>query len=315
MENALSAAWAALVFAPVFWYTFIYWNAKEFSRRLFHVGALSFFSVSIIFFFAEVVLEFGSSSRLLPPNSFLASYISQFLYSSKPVMVSCFAIASVIFLVHHQKERKHANTEYRLAENIWTLLESRGSATTIQGLVASTLPIINNAFERFSVQRVCFWQPDGEQLVVNDDCIFPDLEGADETYLRRLKKETGVAGLVYRDMLLRYVPRLYFPFNTSWLRKISMWFPHALTFEVRKVHGELDIVRPNVDLSAVVVSSNGRPRHLRSFVAVPVKSSDGKCHGVLCVDFNKTDPLERIDIKMAAVLGMLFAEDIRRLPG
>jgi len=52
---------------------------------------------------------------------------------------------------------------------------------------------------------------------------------------------------------------------------------------------------------------------IRSILSVPAKAvSDGNCYGVLNFDFTRPDPLDKTDIAMAVVFGLLLGEELHR---
>lgn len=75
-------------------------------------------------------------------------------------------------------------------------------------------------------------------------------------------------------------------------------------------------------MDAIVTDNLVEMSTLRSFVAVPVASfrkmtGNGEIRekpmGVLCIDFEGTDPLRSDGVKLAAVFGVLLAMDLERL--
>lgn len=304
IAGVLGALRDAAAFAPLFIYFFLYWNLKEKRRRIFHFSALSFLSLSLFILLLEVILEVGGKTIL-----------TDFLHQTphlETTILGLFSIAVLLVLAHHQRERQHARTEYVLAEKIWLFLESRGALNEAE-FKKLVLPLVADAFSRFPVEHVCLWEPDQENLRIPEDSVFPPIK--EDGYLTSLKRGQGVAGLVFEDQRPRYVPRLYLPFNSRMLRQFSLRFPHALKFEISKVRqGQLDVVRPNVSVDAVKPPGDGSPEPFSSFLAVPLKVIDhNDSLGVLCLDFKKTDPLDRAEIKMAAALGIMIAEELRRI--
>ena len=143
-----------------------------------------------------------------------------------------------------------------------------------------------------------------------DGCMYP--ETAAPGYLKKLTSGQGIVGLVATDGHARYVPRLYFPVNSLRLGLLSKPFPHALRFEVHRVSsGFVDVRKQKVNVNAVKMPDAVPP--FKSFVAVPVKAANEACLGWLCIDFAKTDPLARVDIKMASILGAIIADELQRI--
>lgn len=299
VRDLIEALRDLLAFTPVFFYFWLYWNLKEKARRLFHIGALSFLSLSLIILVLEITLEFSDKEALL-----------ELLHESptlEPLLIGLFIVAILFVLLHHHKERRHAQTEYRLTEQIWLFLVSRGSRPE-EEFIAFALSLVEEAFSRLSVIRVCIWQENGEELTVRPGYVHPTPDKA--KFLAILSKREGVASLVFADKRPRYVPRVYFPFNSLPLRFLSWSFPHAWRFEIAPgPGGRLDVIEPKIDQRAVTKPELG----FSSFVAVPMIDLRGTCTGVLCIDFKKTDPLDRIEIKMASLLGILIADELQRI--
>lgn len=165
--------------------------------------------------------------------------------------------------------------------------------------------------------------------------------------LDKLPRDKGIAGLVFKDGKPRYVPRVCFPFNSLRMRRFSKPFLHALTFEPaqkektaeervnlptderqtrrqerkkatknkRDEPKQLEVVGKRVSRDAIVLNEQVKIDSLKSFVAVPISSfrQKEKPIGVLCIDFQGTDPLRSDGVKLAAVFGVLLAMDLDRL--
>jgi len=214
-------------------------------------------------------------------------------------------------------------------------------------LMKSTLPIIAHTFASSNVLRVSVWLPDEDCLVVKPHCLHHHGPPMHRPVLDKLPRDKGVAGLVFKDGKPRYVPRVCFPFNSMRMRRFSKPFLHALTFEpaqkekideectdplVEEKHArrqerrraarnkksepkQLEVVGKRVSREAIVLTDQVKIDSLTSFVAVPISSfrQKEKPIGVLCIDFQGTDPLRSDGVKLATVFGVLLAMDLDRL--
>ena len=300
-KGLAKAAANFLAFAPLFLYFFVYWNLKTKSRQLLHVGALSFLSLSILLLAFEVGLE-------IVGKDLLVSLIHRYP-GAEFLLIAGFALSIFIVLGHHQRERRQARIEHSLAETIWLFLEERGPRGENE-FVEFSLQLIKNSFDRHKAKHASLWQQCGQEILILPGFVQPPVTGG---YLTRLESGQGVAGLVLADQVVRYVPRMFLPFNYGFLRRISWRFPHAVKFDiVRASKGYLDIRWAKVNVDAVRFPRDLSER-FRSFVAVPLRTANGACIGVLCIDFDKTDPLGRADIKMASAFGLMMAEELQRI--
>jgi hypothetical protein len=275
-------------FTPVVLYFFLYWTPKELVRRAFRTGSLAFLSLSAVLLWIEVIAELGEHQvlRLVPGSRYLGL----------PFRV-VFTLAVVGLLRHHSRERSHRHSEYLLSERVWEFMITRGAASWDE-CISTTLPLFFDVFGRFKVSHLSIALPDGEHLRIRPEHVYPP--ESDPSYYPKLPLHDGVAGHVYTDGKPRYVPRLF--------------FPHAMIFEIRKVEGKhIDIVRPKLDLDAFK-TEDFRKFAFKSFITVPLKPvGHSEIIGVLNIDFKSTDPLDRIHAKTAVFLGVVLADELRRI--
>jgi hypothetical protein len=79
--------------------------------------------------------------------------------------------------------------------------------------------------------------------------------------------------------------------------------------------GAVTLINPNMDLYVFEPPQQGTIRY-RAFLSVPLKctqSDERECLGVLNFDFQRTDPLTKLDIKSAVFLGALLGDEMERL--
>ncbi|HYM61230.1 MAG TPA: hypothetical protein VEZ11_10085, partial [Thermoanaerobaculia bacterium] len=286
LRAAISAFFA---YAPIAAY-FYYWDHKQRIRRFFQLSALWILTIALVRLVAEPLIEvvLASSRRTVPD---VPSWIQI------PLWIA-YGGAILYLLIHNYTERKHQISEYILAAKVWEFMERRRRNPREDELVAVVLADFLAVFARFRIAHVSIFRMSEGALIINPSEVWPQETNAG--YFISLAPGTGVAGLVHADMKPRYVPRIFFPFNSN---RLGMLFPHAVKFEVVLTpNGHFDMVNPRMDVN-VFAQPQG---HLTfsSFLSVPLRSlpqdaSEQECLGVLNFDFLSTDPLDRSDIKAA----------------
>jgi hypothetical protein len=298
----------ALSFIPAAIYFWGYWPLKEFGRQWLRVGAISFLSLSFIVLLAEIAIEMTGSKRLAGVMHDLEDP------AVRVGTQALFVVSALVMLAHHWKEVRHTKSQHVFASALWAILESRGSRDERQ-FIATALSLANKVFAGFSVAHVCLWQPNMTRggLEIFLGCASPD---DDQLTLRFLAFDTGIACQVYKDSLIRYVPRFGFPFNSGPFARLSLRFPHALSFKTSKsVDSMPEVDRPTLLMDKTVLEDAWWEGPVRAFVVVPLKTSSDLCVGAMSIDFSRTDPLDREQMKIAASLAMLIAEELTRLRG
>lgn len=290
-------------FSPVFIYFFLYWRPKEFLRTWLRVGALGFLSLSLVMLWLDVAAEITQLRflRFLVPTS----------QSFRWLVLALFTCSVLSLLWHHHQERKQRYAEFLLAERVCEFMMNRGSLTRDECLTTA-LRLFHEVFKRFGIKHTSVALPVEEKLCIDFGHVYPS--ETDASFFDPLSADESVAGLVFTDFQPRYVPRLFFPWNDRKRRPLCVFFPHAMIFEIRKGDlGRVDVVRPKIDLDAFKTTDVGEFAFV-SFVTVPLKPLNRKDSiGVLNFDFKRTDPLSRIDVKMAVLLGMILADELERL--
>jgi hypothetical protein len=290
-------------FAPVFLYFWAHWKPKELVRRWMRIGALSFLSISLILLVLEVVAEFTKHQFIqdfFPPHG-----------PARGVIFVIFVLSVVALLFHHLNEFRHRHSEFLLAERLWEFMMSR-RVQAWDDCIGTAVRLFYDVFRRYGVKHVSVALPDENELVIHSQHVFPPEPRG--SYFARLPLSDGVAGLVFSDGRPRYVPRMFFPLNARRRWPLNIFFPHAIVFEIRKAaEGRIDVVRPKLDLDAFKPFGDD-DLTFRSFVSVPLRAVRRRdTIGVLNIDFDSTDPLARMDIKMAVLLGLLLADELDRL--
>jgi hypothetical protein len=282
----------------------IYWLPKEKCRRAFVLGALSFMSLSLVLLIVEVFLEVSEAT--------IVDSISQVKNEWRYYILGTYSFAILVILLNQQRERRQLRSHRHLAMEAWSLQQKRLTVTSKRELYEAFIVSVLNAYHEFGATRVWLWlDVGGGALEVSDETVYPPCP--DKDYVRRLERGEGVAGLVLEDGHPRYVPRLFFPFNATWIRGLSWRFPHALRFDVTPGKPEqFEVTTPKMARNQVKLLRDLIPRKLKSFVAVPVLDSSGKKSGVICIDFGRTDPLARMDVTIAASFAAMLGDEFTR---
>lgn len=185
--------------------------------------------------------------------------------------------------------------------------ETYGSEET---LIPAALRLFYKVFQGSRIERCSLFTLSDSGLAIPEQYVHPNC--TDPGYRIALRITEGVAGLVCSDALPRYVPRLSYPFAKRRKLLPAIPFPHAVKFESRANGEKLELV--NEDLDAYAFKRPDTEPLFLSFVSVPLKPvGDAKCFGVLNFDFSKVDALDKSDIAMASVLGLLLADEVNRM--
>ena len=295
-----------LRFIPIVLYFWAYWNNKEVLRRGVRTAALTILSVS------SFLLLLAHATEKLP--RFEPIHIER-RPGFEIVVAIALAACVVVLFFHHRKELRNQYAELVLAERIWQFMIRRGFSSW-DSCISTALRLFSEIYASLGIAHVSVALPINGELIINPKHVYPK-ENRKSFYQRlSLNSEVaggGVAGSVFHDGNPRYVPRLFYPFN-AFGRRFSLFFPHALVFQLEKDAVHFDLVKPTVDFN-VFETSFGDPFVFKSFVSVPLRPS-GQAHslGVLNFDFATTDPLARGHIKTAVVLALILADELARTP-
>jgi hypothetical protein len=293
---------------------FFYWNWKTPVRNALRRSSLWVLSLFTAFIVAEVASEFWHEQLLQWVVAMIHEYHRDGLY---------FFVAAVLFLLwHHRHERKKPEYEYRFLQRLYETIEhSRKEPKP----ASEVLEIIHSAFGRSCINHVSIHTPKpNDTLEILTGNVFPPLkEGSD--YFVPLKIGHGVGGRVFVDRIPRYMPRLYFP---NWRRGVRFGHAVQLAFQEpkvgrlrkmvdqirtklfttpRKAPGGLDLAPDGFNLN--VYEDSGKSLLFHSILCVPLKSmTTDRCLGVLNLDFDSTDPLDKGDIAMAIIFGIVLGD-------
>jgi hypothetical protein len=253
--------------------------------------------------FVEVLIEWRGSKTIPeliahPPVPWLSN-----------ILFGLFVVAVAYLLLHHYEESKKPGYEYKFVQKLTQFMQ--GDEGTIDALIPVALKLFYEAFERASILHCSVYQVDGNLLKINEEYVYP--KTSDPNYFIPLRKGEGVAGLVCEDKKSRYVPRVFFPFRKRWRWVPTFFFPHAVMFDFNRVGDDLELIHRGLDVF-VFKGSDSVISPFQSFVSVPLKSaSQEQCFGILNFDFLRSDPLDRSDIAMAALFGLILGGEIERL--
>lgn len=221
----------------------------------------------------------------------------------------------LLYLIwHHWREARKPSYEYTFVRRLCDFLEGvKGRhAQGFDAALGETLELLFSLFQRAGVKHVAIHLEKDGLLTIAPKHVYPK-EAASAFYVV-LKPKEGVAGAVFDDLKPRYVPRVSIPFRKRrYVPTIS--FPHALIFAFEEIqtggHRRFELGDDDIDPGIVKEPEDGE-MEFQSFLSVPIKLADNsKCYGVLSFDFGVFDPLDRGDIAMAAVFGVLLGEEMR----
>ncbi|HXQ35441.1 MAG TPA: hypothetical protein VN843_15595, partial [Anaerolineales bacterium] len=303
-----------LKIAPIVVY-FGMWSFKTNIRHKLKTTSLGILSLSGIFLTIEVVMEWTGAKRLhdlmVTFEGKLAFVLPSFA-SSHNIFRLLFVGAVAYLIWHHVSERWKVGYEYRFVKQVNSFMLSSSSYHNEEDLVRAALPKFLVVFKESRVVRCSIFKVDGEgeKLFIPNSHISPSIN--DNSYEVRLKPGEGVAGTVFAETRPLYVPRLFFPFAKRWRWTPSMYFPHAVGFDFLETDGELELVNDQLKLKVFVLTAPKPP--FRATLSVPLISRTNQaCLGVLNFDFAKHDPLDRSEIAMASILGLLLGDEMARL--
>jgi hypothetical protein len=222
----------------------------------------------------------------------------------------------VLYLIYHDfHESRKPGYEYKFVQQLSNFMQERQkNVSRIDELVPAALKMFYDVFRRAKIERCTFYTLEGSLLEAKDHYFVPPT--TDARYCYKLTRGVGVAGKVCQDQKARYVPRLFWPVARPRRWASVLFFPHAVIFDFRPgKNGSAELFHKGLDPFAFTHQTQENSNMtFRSIVSVPVKSvSDMECFGVMNFDFVRYDPLDKSDIAMAMVFGLLLGDEIRRL--
>jgi hypothetical protein len=302
-----------LKYSPIVTYFWL-WSYKTGLRHTLKATSLGIISLSGVVLVLEVIMEWTGGKRL---HELMVRIGTQSLAIGLPRFVNphnvfrILFISAIAYLVwHHVTETWKVGYEYKFVKQVNLFMRSRLSNNNEQALIQNALPKFLLIFKDSRIVRCSVFRPDGEVLSIPTSHILPMT--TDTSYGVRLKKGEGVAGLVFEDSKTLYVPRLFFPFAKRWSWTPSLFFPHAVRFDFHEAEDGFEMVNDRLRPKVFKKTVDNPP--YRSTLSVPIVSStNGMSFGVLNFDFSKNDPLDRSEIAMASILGVLLADELSRL--
>ncbi len=280
---------------------FLAWDQKRKIRNVLRKGSLAVLVLSTILLLAEVFAEYFGAEHIVAALKFFGQTYG--LYVFLPV-----AVGALILAHHHVEEARRPEYEYAFILRLWEFMESyRKSQNSGTGRpIRDVLEIFHRLYKNAGVAHVSiFRKGEDEILRIKPEEVYPPED--DRDFYVELRTGEGVAGKVFEDMKARYMPllflgRLFFPhaINFEWETETVPGQPRP-TFDLKDLDFQLDIFKP----------SSSRKFPFRSFLSVPLKSSvTGRCNGVLNFDFYRLDPLDKRDVAMAMVIGLILADEL-----
>ena len=185
------------------------------------------------------------------------------------------------------------------------IIESRRRAPASPHEVRDILEIFHGVFKKCGVKHVSLYRLKDGILKIDRAEVYPP--EPDDAFYVDLSPGEGVAGRVFADLKTRYMPRMtiggrLFPHAVvfEWQTIPEGCDPHP-TFEISDLDFEMDVYKPPESYKVPY----------RSFLSVPLKSTrKNGCEGVLNVDFDKKDSLDKRGVVMAMVIGLILADEI-----
>ena len=300
--DEIKRRWVAFAIA---WLYLKYWDKKADYRERLHQSALSVFGTSGLVTLFVLIENVIGADRI--------HQVIRFVSAEWPLVAilleGVFLLAVAVALWLHATESKKPAYEYAFASCAAELTVRKAVAN-----IPSMLKLFYSVFERSGAAHVSVAHPSPRGLVIEPNHVYPP--ESDSSFFEPVP-ETGVAGRVLGDGKLRYVPRLFFPFNSrSWriplvnisVRLPTMKFPHSISYAYdspREGAAPPRLAAQEPDLDSVA----GESFVFCSFLSIPLRSAEGDTYvGVLNFDFRKTDPIWKPEIEMALVLATLFAD-------
>jgi hypothetical protein len=277
---------------------FWYWSWRKDKTRYFRYAALSVLSLSTILLVLEVALELVGPEKLTPR-------VSRFLLAAHhhkipAALVLGICVAALLYMIaYHYHEARKPDYEFNFTMRLYECIDSQRILTGEEAKqkIKKALELIYFVFRESGAKHVCLHTFENDELIIRPENVFP--ETTDPEYSLSLRPGQGVAGKVYADSFVRYVPRL---------KLLWMAFPHAVNFAYRPLDREL--VEREADYFLFQPNARFSPR-FKSVLSVPVRAPGSeKSSAVLSIDFGRNDPIDKWDIAMATVFGMILSDKL-----
>lgn len=281
-----------------------YWELKAAARDKIHRLFAGYALISIFILALEVAAESGGPK-------FLKSLLDAIDQLPSFVRTGGFILFWGGFAViawhnfHAIKEKAH---QWTSGDIIWAMFHSKKKDTEL-AFIREFLPLTMEPFRGFGAFRIAAWRHDGNEAIIPDGYIYSSIEGALPE--APLPIDRSVAGAVLKTGDMHYVPRFGFPFNTGPLKHFSAPFPHSIIFKIKQPKNQQPTINAQgIDRGRVYMRSDRLFVPDRAFIAVPLKKPDQTVFGALTIDFERTDPLAKAQLKTIAVLARLLAEEL-----
>ena len=175
---------------------------------------------------------------------------------------------------------------------------------TMQGKTPEVIGLLSHIHEMFrplQIAHVALHRHNNGQVSIAEDEVFPATN--DSSYCIPFEEGKSVAGLVFRDSITRYVPRIFLPAKYRWIRGIFM--PHALRVKFETLEDDSEPVIQSLEMEPNVLAPSPDGKFsFDSFLSIPVSSpADGTCIAVLSLDFHHCNTLKKADIALAHYVG------------
>jgi hypothetical protein len=320
-QLAIKAIRFALISAYFFW-----WSYKTERRHKAKVASLGILSISTLLLGGELLVEAAGAERIAGMVEQLGALgpAAEWVIALRNWMplhyvlfaLILIAVGSLIF--HHMHEAWKPGYEYLFVKRLSDVLLSNSPK---EKRITEALAIFHSAFERAGIKHVSVYTKDSakNELCIATGHVHP-LPKDLASYAVPLPLGTGVAGSVFAgekdegDGIIRHLPR-YVPRLSWFFGRVP--FPHAVKFafvveadEAGSAVKHLELGNEDIEPD-VFFSPSGSPKLLfKSLLSVPMLSTDLQCVGVLNFDFDSLDPLEKSDIAMAVVFGLVLGREI-----
>lgn len=293
---------------------FIYWDFKREIKQKVKFASFTILIVSASLPILEMLLDLAGEKWVAAG---IEATGQAFLWRA------LFISAVMLVLLHNFDERRKPRNEYEFVQLLRRVMHHVHRPGGIVTLPAKNmLEICCAAFAHSGISHACISSLEGDELVIREGHIFPEDPWLHEYRQLRLKNKQGIAGLVWNDNKIRYVPRLFWPTSTkvikfpicTWGGTFKMWsFPHAVTFDFDDTD-ELALITANpeygcVDMHHPFGKNGGGDLPFRAFLCVPLNTRTAR-FGVLNIDFGRVDPLGKPEIEMALTFASAIAEEL-----
>jgi hypothetical protein len=309
----------------------LWWSGKQSLRERLKVLGIVYLGFSNIVLYLELTLDYLGSDKIRRLVQGAGNHPTRMLVTSTVVVI--------FLLIQHRHEALQTRSESEYVRRVCELLQLSRSAEA-QRSIAEVLALYFAVFDGCHIAHVSIHLPDGNgKLQMADDHVYPP--GTASSFCLELPPGKGAAQKVFADneSNSRYVPftsifNYDFPHcvrfawtqdppKRFWLRRLVAWplykFKGMSTRLADRIAKPLPrflrLVQTGVDWFGFEVPKD-RIRHFQSMLSVPIwHRKQRRCLGVLNFDFSQTETLERSDVMIGMLLGVLLAEEHEEIFG